>query len=62
MGGRRNAYNIIGWKPHQFHKCILQMNIDGAELEFECQSNLASHLIETKINGKEVTLQVTGHA
>jgi hypothetical protein len=38
------------------------MNIDGAELEFECQSNLASHLIETKINGKEVTLQVTGHA
>ena len=35
------------------------MNIDGTELEFECNSNLASHLIETKINGKEVILQVT---
>ncbi|CAB4008286.1 propionyl- carboxylase alpha chain, mitochondrial-like [Paramuricea clavata] len=33
------------------------MNIDGTELEFECASNLASHLVETKINGKEVILQ-----
>ena len=37
---------------------VLQMNIDGTELEFECTSNLASHLVETKINGKEVILQV----
>jgi hypothetical protein len=35
------------------------MNIDGTELEFECTSNLASHLVETKINGKEVILQVS---
>ncbi len=35
------------------------MNIDGTELEFECTSDLASQLIETKVNGKEVILQVS---
>ena len=39
---------------------FFQMNIDGTELEFECSSNLASHLVETRINGKEVILQVRG--
>lgn len=31
---------------------------DDTTLQFESTSNLASHLVETKINGKEVILQV----
>ena len=34
------------------------MNINGEQLKFECNSDLASYLIETKINNKEVILQV----